>query len=440
MALQILNQEDLTTNFTTYLTDFETIKQNIYDFNQKSFHKISFKYNHTPDDKRLIIYNDFVKNPTKDKLFNNSRSIVLSLDEVPNAYKLVAYTHPVVDYNNYGKMNGFADKKFTECYEGTLMSVYYCNGKWNYSTRRCLDASQSFWTYNNKISDVSHYDMFLDSLVTSVADFEASLDVSKSYYFVVVHHKNKTYVDYTERFGASYKKIFLLFVRDSRMKETSTYNDVLRVYEDTSVPLTNEQVKERVESDKNVMGYSLNDDGQFYVYHTKYYEQFEKAAPYAHSYEIMLVELYKRDNLDEHFKLFPENIKYKQTNFDSKGVMYGVFTYSAMTLLNLYYYFTSYDGVALSHKNAEDFKKLFTDKNFTLQSLLYKMKGTVLSQKRKLEINDVKKLLKYYINSQDLVRCLKEMEEVKKTEGVLFKKINPKYNSNAIVNEFLKNL
>jgi hypothetical protein len=40
--------------------------------------------------------------------------------------------------------------------------------------------------------------------------------------------------------------------------------------------------------------------------------------------------------------------------------MYGVFTYSAMTLLNLYYYFTSYDGAVLSHKNAEDFKKLFT--------------------------------------------------------------------------------
>lgn len=433
MALQILNYADL----TTYMTDFDTIKQNIYDFNQKSFHKISYKYNHTPDDKRMIIYNDFVKTPTKDKLFNNSRSIVLSLED--SKYKLVAYTHPVVDYNNHGKMSGFLDKQFTECYEGTLISVYNCNGKWNYSTRRCLDAAQSFWTYNNKISDVSHYDMFLDSLVTSLADFEASLDVSKSYYFVLVHHKNKTYVDYTERFGASYKKLFLLFVRDVGMNETTEYSDALKVYTDSTAPFTSDQVKERLESDKNVMGYSLNDAGQLYVYHTKYYEQFEKAAPYAHSYEVMLIELYKRDNLDVHFKLFPENTKYKETAFDTKGVMYGVFTYSAMTLLNMYYYFTSYDGSVLSQRNPDDFKKLFTEKNYTLQSLLYKMKGSVLSQKRKLELNDVKKMLKYYINSQDLVRCLKEMEEVKK-EGALFKKINPKYNSNAIVNEFLKNL
>ena len=48
-------------------------------------------------------------------------------------------------------------------------------------------------------------------------------------------------------------------------------------------------------------------------------------------------------------------------------------------------------------------------------------------------------MLKYYINSQDLVRCLKEMEDVKK-DGALFRKINPKYNSNAIVIQFLKNL
>lgn len=434
MALQILNPHD----FTMYMNDFDTIKQNIYEFNQKSFHKISFKYNHTPDDKRMIIYNDFVKTPTKDKLFNNSRSIVLSLED--SKYKLVAYTHPVVDYNNHGKMSGFADKQFTECYEGTLVSVYNCNGKWNYSTRRCLDAAQSFWTYNNKISDVSHYDMFLDSLVTSVADFEASLDVSKSYYFVLVHHKNKTYVDYTERFGASYKKLFLLFVRDAGMNETTEYNDALKVYVDSTIPYTSDNVRERLETDKNVMGYSLNDSGQLYVYHTKYYEQFEKAAPYAHSYEVMLIELYKRDNLDEHFKVFPENTKYKETAFDTKGVMYGVFTYSAMTLLNLYYYFTTYDGVVLGQRNVEDFKKLFTEKNSTLQSLLYKMKGMVLSQKKKLELNDVKKMLKYYINSQDLVRCLKEMEDVKKTEGALFKKINPKYNSNAIVMQFLKNL
>jgi len=64
----------------------------------------------------------------------------------------------------------------------------------------------------------------------------------------------------------------------------------------------------------------------------------------------------------------------------------------------------------------------------------------VLSQKKKLELADVKKMLKYYINSQDLIRCLKEFQEVKKSNSDLFKKMNPKYNDNAIVNQFVGNL
>jgi hypothetical protein len=155
----------------------------------------------------------------------------------------------------------------------------------------------------------------------------------------------------------------------------------------------------------------------------------------------MLIELYKRDNLDANFVLYPENVKYRLTTFDTKGVMYGVFTYLSMSLLNLYYYFTTYDGVKLGQRNADDFKKLFDEsKNNTLQGLLYKMKGMVLSQKKKLELSDVKKMLKYYINSQDVTRCLKEFEEVKKTDSVLFKTMNPKYNNNVIVAQFVSNL
>jgi hypothetical protein len=387
----------------------------------------------------MVIFNDFVKNPTKDDIYNKTRSIVLTNED--NKYKIVAYTHPVVDYNNLGKLVDFQDQKFVECYEGTLISVYFCNEKWNYSTRKCLDAHDSFWAYNGSSSTQSHFDMFAESLGSSVEEFEGKLDKSKSYYFVLVHHQNKTFVDYTEKFGSNYKKAFLLFVRDDKMNLTTEFSDELKSYVDSSETFTCVQIKEKMETEKNVMGYLLNVDGQFYVYHTKFYENLEKAAPYAYSYENMLIELYKRDNLDANFTLYPENVKYRGTTFDTKGVMYGVFTYLSMSLLNLYYYFTTYDGTKLGHRNEEDFKKLFDEnKNNTLQALLYKMKGMVLQQKKKLELSDVKKMLKYYINSPDLIRCLKEFEEIKKTENVLFKKMNPKYNDNAIVNQFVGNL
>jgi len=426
MALSILTQ---------YSNDFDKIKKTIYDFNLTSSNKILFRLS---DDNRLIIFNDFVKTPTKDTLFNNSRSIVLALNE--DKYKIVAFTHPVVDYNNNVKISEFADKKFAECYEGTLISVYYCNEKWNYSTRRCLDAKKSFWAYNGKVSDTSHFDMFVESLVTPLADFEASLDKTQSYYFVAVHHKNKTYIDYTEKFGALYKKNFLLFVRDGSMNETSEYNEALKPYVDTQPLLSNEEIIAKIETEKTVMGYLLNDGGQFYVYHTKYYQEYERAAPFAYSYENMLIELFKSDNLAEHFKLFPENVKYRETSFDTKGVMCSLFTYTSITLLNLYYHFTLFTDGKLSHRNPEDFTKLFTEKNYTLQGLLYKMKGLVIKNKRKLELADVKQMLKYYINSQDLFRCLKELEEFKKEDMALFKRMNPKYNDGVILGEFLKNL
>lgn len=457
MSLQISDSLEQISGFFT--NDFSTIKKNIYDFNVKSTNKISFRVKNN----MMVVYNDFVKNPTKDDLFNKSRSIVLTKSTAPvpapvdalvpvdapvpaatgteEKYKIVAYTHPVIDYNNLGKLIDFKDQKFIECCEGTLISVYHCNDVWNYSTRKCLDARDSYWAYNGKHSTVSHFDMFVESLGSSVGDFESKLDKSKSYYFVLVHNQNKTFVDYSEKFGPEYKKVFLLFVRDEQLNMTDQFDEGLKQYIDTSESITCDQVKERCETEKNVMGYLLNVGGQFYVYHTKFYEQLEKAAPYAYSYENMLIELYKRDNLDSNFALYPENIKYRGSNFDTKGVMYGVFTYQSMSLLNLYYYFTTYDGVKLGHRNDDDFKKLFNDnKNNTLQALLYKMKGMVMSQKKKLELSDVKKMLKYYISSPDFMRSLKEFEEVKKTEAVLFKKMNPKYNENTIVNLFVGNL
>jgi hypothetical protein len=432
MSLQISSLENVNAFFTN---DFDTIKKNIYDLNVKNSNKISFRLK----DNMMIVYNDFVRTPTKEELFNKTRSLVLTSQD--GKYKIVAFTHPVVDYNNLGKLVGFSDKQFVECYEGTLISVYYCNDKWNYSTRKCLDASDSHWAYNGKHSTKSHFDMFVESLGSTVDVFESKLDKSQSYYFVLVHHENKTFVDYTEKFGSEYKKAFLLFARDQTLSVTDQYNAELKTYVDSSPTLSCEQVKQHLESDKDVMGYLLNVDGQFYVYHTKFYDQLENAAPYAYSYENMLIELYKRNNLDANFALYPENLKYSGSQFDTKGVMYGVFTYLSMSLLNLYYYYTTYDGTKLGHRNGDDFKLLFDDnKNNTLQGLLYKMKGMVLSQKKKLELADVKKMLKYYINSQDLIRCLKEFQEVKKSNNALFKKMNPKYNDNAIVNQFVGNL
>jgi hypothetical protein len=432
MALQISNNSEQLEQLNFFNSNFDTIKTNIYGYNIKNYNKILFKIK----DNMMLIFNDFVKTPTKDNLFNISRSVILQ--KFDESYKVVAFTHPIIDYNNLNKLENFKDKKFVECYEGTLISIYYSNDKWNYSTRKCLNASDSHWSHNGVSSIKSHLDMFVES-IGNLENFESKLEKTKSYYFVLVHHENKIFINYEDKFGKEYKKAFLLFTRDENMRQINSSENIDE-YNSNTVEYTLDEIKNKIETDQNIMGYLVNDNGQFYVYHTKFYSNLEKASPYAASLENMFIELYKQDNLDEHFKQYPANIKYRNTNFDTKGVMYGVFTYLSMSLLNLYYYFNSFDGTKLSHRNADDYKLILTDKNYTLQSLLFKMKGLVMNKNKKLELSDIKKMLKYYINSNDIIRCLNEFEEVKLSNNVVFKKMNPKYNDNAILKEYTRNI
>jgi hypothetical protein len=423
-------------NLNSYFSgSIDTIKKNIYDHNTKNTNKIAFKIK----DNFMLIFNDFVKTSTKYDIFNNARSLVLSKN-IEGEYKTIAYTHPVIDYNNSEKLSTFADSKFIECFEGTMLSIYF-NEKWNYSTRKCIDAKDSFLNINGKVSSKSHFDMFLET-ITSLEEFESNLDVKKSYYFVLVHHENKTFINYSDKFGEGYKKLVLLFVRDEKLNRiTVGDDDYVKKFDLVNETFTLEQVKEKITTDVNCMGYITTVGDQMYVYHTNYYSNLEKITPYSSSYETMLIELYKNNNLDLHFSKHPENVKYKGGQFDTKGVMYSIFTYLGMTSLNLYYYFTSFEDGKLIHKNADEFKILFGDgMNLTLQTILYKMKGVVISEKKKIVLDDIKKILKYYINTHDIIRCLKEFEDIKIKQKEIFMKMNPKYQQNAIVSDFIKNV
>lgn len=288
--------------------------------------------------------------------------------------------------------------------------------------------------------------MFLET-INSLNEFESNLDITKSYYFVLVHHENKTFINYAEKFGENYKKLILLFVRDSKLNTIPISDDeYVKQFDYSSEKYTLDQVKEKITTETNVMGYLVNvkeNDGKnmMYVYHTNFYSNLEKITPYSASYESMLIELYKNNNLDLHFSKYPENKKYKGTQFDTKGVMYSIFTYLSMTSLNLYYFFTIWKDDKITHKNENEFKILFGDeKNLTLQTILYKMKGVVIAEKKKIQLDDVKKILKYYISTNDIIRCLKEFEAIKTNHNQIFMKMNQKYTQNAIVGEFIKNV
>ena len=165
----------------------------------------------------MLLYNKF-DSPITTELERECRSLVIDI----KTKQIKSYSCETPLLNNYGleflEKNVEQKKIITKCYEGTYLSLFYHNDKWYVSTRRCLNSCDS--KYNET---KSHYEMFIDVLkksgYDSFDDFNLKLDITKSYYFVLIHHENKHIIDYTPIFGENYMKLCLIAVRDNNMCE-----------------------------------------------------------------------------------------------------------------------------------------------------------------------------------------------------------------------------
>ena len=118
-------------------------------------YKINYK---TYENEGLILlfnnYNKMVKSP----LECECRSLILDSKTLkPVSY---AFDDPIYNQNakHYLLSLDNKDMNIVQCYEGTMLSVFYHGEKWYVSTRRLLNSSESFWLNKNK----SHYDLFLE--------------------------------------------------------------------------------------------------------------------------------------------------------------------------------------------------------------------------------------------------------------------------------------
>ena len=162
------------------------------------------------DSNLFMITNNFTKKTLNfTNLERECRSVILDKDTL----NIVCYSYDDIYYNQDAKdfliKNNSFDKSIQECFEGTLLSVFYYNDKWNISTRRCIESSKSKWNSNK-----SHFDMFLECINIEFNKFTSYLDKENNYFFVIVHHQNKHIVDYTEHFqDDNYKKIIHVMTR-----------------------------------------------------------------------------------------------------------------------------------------------------------------------------------------------------------------------------------
>ena len=163
-----------------------------------------------PDENLILLYNRY-ENKKKNDMERECRSVILDRSTLD----IVCYTcnTPITNITaiNY-LMKKSSNLNIYNCYEGTLLSLFYHSDKWYLSTRRCLDSKKSILNNN------SHYNMFIEILnnddFKSFDEFTKKLNPKHCYYFVLIHHNNMNLCDYSYKFGDKYKKLCLAFVRN----------------------------------------------------------------------------------------------------------------------------------------------------------------------------------------------------------------------------------
>ena len=356
------------------------------------------KYYH--DDNLLLLYTNY--NDDHKKL----RSKVIE----PETQKVVSYSFnsPMYNYNGYNYLinNQDCEKKFTKCYEGTIISVFWHN-KWYVSTRKCLKAQESIWV--NK----SFYQMFEETILqdfNSIEEFYNILNKDYNYHFVLVHWENKNIVDYTEEFGEQYKKLGLALVRDKDMNiiDTSNINEVLNLksifipkeYDDysQSMNLLNNEIDymNRPKLEGVIVKVKNNNDVLIIKLQTNHYQFYKAMGLEEHLYRGFL-NLYQKDKLLNFFQNNEYNFKYSKLinphnnnqTYDLVGVIDGVFKVLSQELLVLYN--NLYD------KDNKKPNNYYNKLPVVYKNIIYKMRGISIkknNQGLELSLKNIYTLLK----------------------------------------------
>lgn len=208
------------------------------------------------------------------------------------------------------KLEHFDNVRFYECYEGTLLVVFYYNNKWYVTTRRCLESNTSTW-----VANTTYYELFNEA---KKFDLD-KLDKRYFYHFVLLHHKNKNIIDYSYLYGEEYKElIHVLTVDINTMIEIEYYIEGCKyplMYNFKNTEEITKKIKEMTEKDVEnrritTEGYIVKLNGfttmklQTYIYADIFAKK--PNNPNIHQ---AFIELYQNDRLDDFVEFFGFNLQ-----------------------------------------------------------------------------------------------------------------------------------
>jgi hypothetical protein len=367
------------------------------------------------DEGLMLLYHKF-DSPVTNDLERECRSLVIDRE----TRKIVSYSCETPLSNKDGVeylVSHLGNHKIVnECFEGTYLSVFNHNNKWYVSTRRCLDSSESLFN-----QDESHFQMFEDVLNSNNQTFEdfcGHLDMNHSYYFVLIHHKNKHVIDYTNLFGPDYKKLCLTTIRNENMLELFNEQfDALGHFASTDysnnifIPRQFEDVEEFAELNRNVrydepptsegvVVRICDPDRSLYRLIKLQYMSYQFGVVVGTERNIFkgLIYLYQNDKLVEYFNTNQkvQNIKKivnplnTNESYDTIGMVDAVFKVCTSELFELFKVLWNLkNGEHLNKELYEMLPKEYKDMLFAVRGIYYKKKA-LLHNKENVTYTDIK--------------------------------------------------
>jgi hypothetical protein len=332
-------------------------------------------------DDLILFYNetDLFKDNQEDhkELFKNTKSVLINNSTLKPIY--TQYNN-IIGNKDALKELGKADWNnvvVEKSYEGTMLVLYYHNDKWNLSTRRCIDASNSKWIYG-----LSYYDMFMESIKTKFK--LEDLNEKYCYHFVLVHYKNINIINYRE-FGPNYKEVIhtMTTEKDTCLEVNYTINKNVKTPEKlnyknlddllvnlNSLSYTNE-IDKKITSEGFVLKlYDTNErKGYFSLFklQTELYIRISNIKPNNSNLNQCYLELYQKDLLQD---ILPFITSYhydvlRRINFAFKTI--------TREILNIYH-------------NTRKKKNPFLYENLkeTYKKVIYGLHGIYINNKKKL--------------------------------------------------------
>lgn len=417
-------QFNITQLLTKYPNDLEGFRKELFEKGVLSKDYM--------DEGLMLVYHKYDQ-PITNQLQRECRSLIIDRTNM----KIVSYSceTPLLNKEGmeflvqYTSNNPTKEQIINTCYEGTYLSVFHHNSKWYVSTRRCLNSEESVFENNT-----SHFEMFEDVLKKSgyatFNDFTSLLDTSRSYYFVLIHHKNKHTLDYSETFGSEYTKLCFTTVRDLDMNEIDIYTTNFPfVSEHIFVPPKLDSIDSFAECNKLVQyGSPIKDEGIIVRVFDDNLSMYRLIKLQNINYQFLmamgteknifkgLVYLYQNDKLAEYFgqNQHIQNIS-KIVNphntmetYDTVGMVDAVFKVCTSEIFELFKNLWSIKTG--KHQNVELYDMLpkeYKDVMYFVRGLYFKKKATLFTGDK--NENDMTKVKDSHLKITDIYTYLKTL-------------------------------